>query len=113
MMASTGGVITEQAFASVWQLSYADFECLNRAERRGELGQCQSFAFFGTGGGIATSHMRDQDTATRAARLLQLSLVSISPRAVQSDLRSPGVVARLPLKDYRSLSPLISTTITP
>lgn len=52
--------------------------------------------------------MRDQDTATRAARLLQLSLVSMSPRAVQSDLRSPGVVARLSPKDYRSLSPLIS-----
>ena len=30
MMFASGGVMTEQAFASVWGLSYSDFEFLTR-----------------------------------------------------------------------------------
>jgi hypothetical protein len=77
--------MTEQAFASVWGLSYPDFEFLRR----------------------------DRATALHALHLLQSSLVCVKTRILPSILRNPDTVARLSPENHRGQSPLIHLHINP
>jgi len=85
-------------------------EGLNVVENRNSA---NSFIFYGRHGEIATNRREDQEIAMLALHLLQISLVYVNTLMIQDVLRDPVWLARLTAEDYRALTPLIYSHVSP
>lgn len=65
------------------------------------------FVFFGKGGEIASNRVADQEISAHVLHLLQVSLVYVNTRMIQSMLADSAWMGTLSERDCRGLSPLI------
>jgi len=71
------------------------------------------FIFYGKGGEIATNRSEDQELAALSVQLLQACLVFVNVLMIQAVLADPPWAERMTPDDYRGLTPLVFTHVTP
>ncbi len=71
------------------------------------------FIFYGKGGEIATNRSEDQELAALSLHLLQACLVFVNVLMIQAVLADPPWAERMTPDDYRGLTPLVFTHVTP
>lgn len=71
------------------------------------------FIYYGRGGEIATNRLEDQELSVLCLHLLQVALVYVNTLMIQRVLGEPDWLRRMEVDDFRALTPLVYSHITP
>jgi TnpA family transposase len=71
------------------------------------------FIFFGRGSEMATNRLEDREIAMLSLHLLQSSLVFVNTLMMQRVLAEPAWMKRMAVEDFRGLTPLVYSHVTP